>query len=235
MSDKRLPKGQVPKKLSQDHFENLGEQAPSSWDTDEFYRFELVRRHLSEGSVLDIGAYYCDFLKLVDDSRDVYGTEINQTRVDIANEQIKEDIVELGFRNGDLQMFDENSIDNVVCMEVLEHVPNLEHAIAEICRVAKSQVVITVPYKEQIQTELCIHCDSYTPRNGHVHTFNEHTFDSILPQGYSVIDVFDFAPRILRLVARRLPLNMITFKILRQLESLHPGDGTWLLVKINAD
>jgi SAM-dependent methyltransferase len=48
--------------------------------------------------------------------------------------------------------FDDDSFDVVVCMEVLEHLPEdiFRTAIAELRRVCRGQLVITVPYREPL-------------------------------------------------------------------------------------
>ena len=47
--------------------------------------------------------------------------------------------------------FADASIDCVFCTEVLEHVPDLEKACQEIARVARHEVIIGVPYRQDIR------------------------------------------------------------------------------------
>ena len=51
----------------------------------------------------------------------------------------KEDVQALSFKD--------NSFDIVLCQEVLEHVPNPVKAMKELKRVAKKQLIITIPYE----------------------------------------------------------------------------------------
>ena len=49
--------------------------------------------------------------------------------------------------------FNDNAFDVVTALEVLEHIPNAKLAFKEIIRVAKSQVIISVPSKEDDNPE----------------------------------------------------------------------------------
>lgn len=50
---------------------------------------------------------------------------------------------------GDVQQLDfaDNQFDLVVCLEVLEHLPNPDQALREIVRVSKGEVLISVPWE----------------------------------------------------------------------------------------
>jgi SAM-dependent methyltransferase len=77
--------------------------------------------------------------------------------------------------------FDENSFDCVFCAEVLEHIPNLEKACSEIVRVARHEVIIGVPYKQDTRVDqmTCGNCGKVTPPWGHVNTFDERKLQSL--------------------------------------------------------
>ena len=71
------------------------------------------------------------------------------------------------------------------CAEVLEHIPPnlLERACAELARVAKSYVIIGVPYKQDIRygRTTCIYCGGKNPPWGHVNSFEERTLEGLFP------------------------------------------------------
>jgi len=129
-------------RLSDNFFEVLGEPKPErSFDLLDAYRFDLCYRQVGPGSVLDVGAYLGDFLKLAQkDKREIFGTEVNQDRVNLVNSILGSDVVRLNFRNGSLDQFESNTIDTVVCMETLEHVIDDRYAVSELCRVAKREL-----------------------------------------------------------------------------------------------
>jgi hypothetical protein len=73
--------------------------------------------------------------------------------------------------------YSDNSFDVVLCSEVLEHIPSkyLVKACEEISRVAKYDVVIGVPYKQDIRVgrTTCLSCHRKCPPWGHVNVFNK--------------------------------------------------------------
>jgi len=194
-------------RLSDKFFEKLGKPKPAlAFNIIDYYRFKLAYNFLLPGSVLDIGAYFGDFLKIVrknDPARKIYGTDINRERVDLCNKNLGENVVRLDSRNGILSSFDESSVDNVVCTEVIEHIPNNKLAISELCRVARKRVIITFPYDEKIINYLCIHCCKYTPASGHLHSYKLNSFDKMIPIGWVISKRGAFANIISRILARK--------------------------------
>lgn len=73
--------------------------------------------------------------------------------------------------------FEDNHFDAVLCAEVLEHIPGhlLANACSEIARVAKGQVVIGVPYRQDLRSgrTTCHCCGKSNPLWGHVNSFDE--------------------------------------------------------------
>ncbi|HID38649.1 MAG TPA: class I SAM-dependent methyltransferase [Calditrichaeota bacterium] len=67
------------------------------------------------------------------------------------------------------------SVDIVLCSEVLEHVNEPTSVLKEIRRVLKTHgcAVVSVPYKEKITYQLCIHCNKLTPTHAHLHSFDK--------------------------------------------------------------
>ena len=71
--------------------------------------------------------------------------------------------------------FADASFDCVFCSEVLEHVPDLSTACKEIIRVARHEIVIGVPFKQDIRMGRCAcsACGKISPPWGHVNSFDE--------------------------------------------------------------
>ena len=218
--------------LSDDFFEILGGPRPENpFDLLDAYRFDLCFRQMDSGSVLDVGAYLGDFLKLViSDGREAFGSEINDTRVKLVNSIVGSGVARLGFRNGVLDNFESNSVDNVVCMETVEHIIDDQFAVSELCRVARKRVVIPVPYRERVEQILCMHCNSFTPHHGHQHTYDDGSFKQLVPNGWKIVKEKSFAARITRMVRRLLPETKISIPLLRWLDKVVPGSGRWLLI-----
>lgn len=225
--------------LPDDYFEALGGPKPGSpFSVIDDYRFDIVTRELATGSVMDVGAYMGDFLiKMKDQGREIYGTDVNQDRVNFANSKIGiGETVQLGFRNGSLEDVKSDSVDNVVCTEVLEHVPDDRFALRELCRVARKRVIITVPYRENINTVLCVHCSRYTPYSGHLHAYNEATFSEMIPENWKILLQRDFAGPLARRVTSvfRLKRNRRNLTIVKAVDRLSRRNGRWLMVVLQA-
>jgi len=71
--------------------------------------------------------------------------------------------------------FPDNAFDCVFCTEVLEHIPNLETACHQIVRVARHEIVIGVPFEQDIRLDraTCGVCGKVNPPWGHVNSFDE--------------------------------------------------------------
>lgn len=79
--------------------------------------------------------------------------------------------------------FPDNAFDCVLCAEVLEHIPRVSRAAAEISRVAARTVVIGVPYKQDTRAgrTTCARCGRTNPPYGHINTFDEHHLKTLFP------------------------------------------------------
>jgi hypothetical protein len=122
-------------------------------------------------SVLDIGARHGNISNLLTS----YFKTV--TALDLEKpELIKENIITV---KGDVTQleFQDNSFDVVLCTEVLEHIPTylISKACNEVIRVAKTFVVIGVPYKQDIHygRTKCLSCKRKNPPWGHVNSFDE--------------------------------------------------------------
>ena len=81
-----------------------------------------------------------------------------------------------------LQFADE-SFDCVVCTEVLEHVPSLGQACAELARVTKKWLLVGVPYDQDLRLGrmTCAECGRVNPPYGHVNRFSEARLEACFP------------------------------------------------------
>ena len=220
--------------LKSEYFNALGTPKPGHpFNLIDDYRFNLVSQYIKPGSVLDIGVYFGDFLKLVRrNGHQILGTEVNQERVNFANQLLGDKVVRLDFQNGNLLSFADQSVENVVCTEVIEHVPDDRLAISELCRVANRRVIITVPFDENIKSTLCVHCAQYTPNSGHLHSYNFDSFEALVPSEWTVQKQLTFGNHILASLIRHfhLPRARFLMPLVHFLEIFLPGRKRWLLV-----
>jgi ubiquinone/menaquinone biosynthesis C-methylase UbiE len=85
--------------------------------------------------------------------------------------------------------FVEQSFDVVTMLEVLEHIPDVRRALAEICRVANKFVILSVPSKEDDNPE-------------HIHLFNQQRLQQLLEELDIRRVTFDYVPNHMIIVAR---------------------------------
>ena len=134
-------------------------------------RTEDLIRILPRGrdSVLDVGARDGYFSKIL---RNFFPSV---TAIDLQTPAFDgSGIVQLA---GDVTNLDfaDDSFDCIFCAEVLEHVPQLQQACNELVRVARHEIVIGVPYKQDIRVgrTTCAACGLKNPPWGHVNWFDE--------------------------------------------------------------
>lgn len=205
----------IPEKISEDfrydasYYEALG-LPRGIFTLENKIRFLHASKWIAGDSLLDVGAHSGDFIKFAQQKHNlkaVYGTEVCDQRIKLANEKIGNHVVRMGFRSGDLSVFEENSVDTITCMEVLEHVDDLDRAIGELLRVARKRIIITVPWEQNVTYHLCVYCNTYTPESGHLRRIDmeivEHLFDGKVTN-YTILPIVN--KRLLR-VCRLLHIN----------------------------
>lgn len=105
--------------------------------------------------------------------------------------------------------FPTDSFDFVLLSEVLEHLNDPLDAFKELQRVLKSSgsLIVSVPYKEVIKYQVCIHCNKPTPTNAHLHSFdNEKLVDLLKSVGLTNIQ----STTIINKIANRVHFNLLT-------------------------
>jgi SAM-dependent methyltransferase len=138
---------------------------------DERSRTADLLRLLPKGrrTVLDIGARDGHFARLMTEHFEkVTALDINIPRFHFPNvAPLAGDITCLPFQS--------DSFDCVLCAEVLEHVPDLPRACSEITRVARHEIVIGVPYRQdtRVGRTTCTRCGKPNPPWGHINQFTE--------------------------------------------------------------
>ncbi|MDP7115612.1 MAG: class I SAM-dependent methyltransferase [Candidatus Woesearchaeota archaeon] len=102
------------------------------------YRWNWVKKTINKNSksILDIGCYDLFF------SNNLKKMGYEVTSVDL--EPRKKEIQKQSIEN---LTYKDNSFDITLCLEVLEHTKDPVKAISELKRVAKNQLIISVPYE----------------------------------------------------------------------------------------
>ncbi len=128
-------------------------------------------------SLLDAGCGNGLFLNYVNGHFDIaklYGIDISETALKslkVPNQQAS--ITEIPFSA--------NSFDIVTALEVIEHLPQEAYAeaLSELARVAKKHIIVSVPFNENLETNLveCPKCKSRFNPYCHLHCFTEKTME----------------------------------------------------------
>jgi ubiquinone/menaquinone biosynthesis C-methylase UbiE len=85
--------------------------------------------------------------------------------------------------------FTERAFDVVTLLEVLEHIPDMRNALAEVCRVASKFVILSVPSKEDENPE-------------HIHLFDQQYLQRLLAEQGIRRMSFDYVPNHMIVIAR---------------------------------
>ncbi len=130
------------------------------------------------GSVLDVGARdgRISYL-LTDHFETVTALDLNKPSIDHPRVScVKGDATQLAYAD--------RSFDCVVCTEVLEHIPDVVRAAHELARVARHEILIGVPYQQDIRVGrvTCRQCGAISAPWGHLHTFDERVIAELFPQ-----------------------------------------------------
>jgi SAM-dependent methyltransferase len=122
----------------------------------------------SGSTVLEIGARDGHFSRLLT----TYFQ--NVTALDLVKPPFSEDRITTVAGDVTNLDFPDRSFDYVFSTEVLEHVPALEQAAREIARVAKSDIIIGVPFRQDLNCGrlTCTACNTVNPAWGHVNSFD---------------------------------------------------------------
>src|SRR6266481_2897572 len=143
----------------------------------EHYRsFVRFARRNAGASILDLGCGFGAYsTALIDEGRKCVGCDVNFEYLRAADNR-------LPAVNVDTYLpFDNRSFDSVLVFEVLEHVANVENVLAEAFRVARKNVLITVPNSENI--ELMKQNDvtyAHMLSSDHVHFFDADSLEALL-------------------------------------------------------
>ena len=132
-------------------------------------------------SLLDVGAGHGVFLEELRSARGIAGTGIEVTPAKVDYGRARGLDMRLG--NAAALDFPSASFDAVLSSEVLEHLPFgvYEAALAELARVAREWVIVTVPHSERRRFVRCPYCAARVNPDYHMRSFTPAAMAALLP------------------------------------------------------
>jgi SAM-dependent methyltransferase len=151
----------------------------------------FVRRYVGEGGmVLDVGCGVGDNLKQVKRGNVRFaGLEYSPRSLERATKALPDD-VQLRLGSAVKIPFPADCADMVMCIEVLEHIPDEHEALREIFRVLKSDghLILSVPYRRWFP--------SYYTCMGHIRHYTRSGLEMLLAEkGFAVVEWLPNYPR----------------------------------------
>lgn len=116
----------------------------------------------------------------------------------------------------------DNSVDCIIASEIIEHVPDPKTLIAGLINKLKQKgkIIITVPYNEKIEYNLCVHCNRPTPRFAHLHSLNENNITRFLPGNGIAWETKKFLNKFLLHIRSHVILKVLPFRYWDHIDKL---------------
>jgi len=152
----------------------------------EHYRaFVRFARSKAGSSILDLGCGFGAYgSALIDDGRKCVGCDVNLEYLRAADKR-------LPVVNVDTSLpFRDRSFDSVMIFEVIEHVANVEGILAEAFRIARKNVLVTVPNSENIERMKANDVTyAHMLSSDHLHFFDPESLEHLLRRYSSDVSI----------------------------------------------
>jgi len=131
-------------------------------------------------TLLDVGCGPGVFLHLLRDTLGIegIGIEITEAKVEYARRAL---VVDVHHGQASQLPFPDRSFDTITALEVVEHLPfgTYEKALSELERVAKTWIIVTVPYREERAFTQCPYCATRFNSSYHLRSFDEEKLNNL--------------------------------------------------------
>ena len=118
--------------------------------------------------------------------------------------------------------FEKNSFDCIIASEVIEHTVEPAVFIQKLIPLLKpgGVLIISTPYKEIIQYSICIHCNQPTPRNSHLHSFDEKILGELVMDDGIIFKYRAFGNKALVILRTYVILQFLPFSLWKIIDSI---------------
>ncbi|OGU11828.1 MAG: hypothetical protein A2X61_15485 [Ignavibacteria bacterium GWB2_35_12] len=118
------------------------------------------------------------------------------------------------FRNG--------TFDCIISSEVIEHIVEPKLFIQKLISLLKTdgRLIISTPYKENIQYSICTHCNQPTPHNAHLHSFDENKLKNLIDDNKIVFSSYIFGNKALHMLRTNFLLQFLPFGLWKFVDAI---------------
>ncbi len=118
--------------------------------------------------------------------------------------------------------FAKNSFDCIIASEVIEHIVEPGIFIQKLTPLLKPGgiLITSTPYKEKIVYSICIHCNKPTPRNSHLHSFDEKILGELIKDDEIKFSYYAFGNKALVILRTHVLLKFLHFKLWKIADSI---------------
>lgn len=119
--------------------------------------------------------------------------------------------------------FRDGSFNCVIASEVLEHLNEPAVVLNEARRVLRGdgRIIASTPYKEKLRYSLCIHCNTPTPMNAHLHSFDETRHTGMMRDaGFDAVRCTLLVNKLLLYSRISLLLSFLPFRLWRCVDAM---------------
>jgi ubiquinone/menaquinone biosynthesis C-methylase UbiE len=162
---------------------------------------KFVHEHAGE-SILDLGCGIGGYSKTLQNlGHSVKALDVNEEYVEVARTKLGIDVAKY---DGNRIPMPDASVDTVMLVEVLEHVPDVQSLVKEVARVARKNVIATVPNctrafrRARVVFEHMLDVD-------HKHFFTAATFEDLFKSCFRSVEVAQIAPLDSEILRELLP------------------------------
>jgi ubiquinone/menaquinone biosynthesis C-methylase UbiE len=188
---------------------------------------------LSGKSIIDVGCGDGDFLKVLlnkGDFEKVVCSDLSTRRIKNTLKKFKNHKLKFKSANITCLPFSKKEFDIVTCLQVLEHLKDYKKAICELARISNNYLVVSVPNKEKITQETCLHCGKTTPHFGHINSFGLNDIKNAIKKEFAITEKRYFYSKTFRYfkILEKLPFPL--FFPIDKLFCFLFKNPTWMLL-----